>query len=152
MSRRSVIIDNLRCPQIWSTRILTHTCRNGIPPSKVLLGTPLFGRSFLGNFTNGPHEPFIQAGGTNGIHEVRNLPRPGTEEIYEDQLGAVWCCSGHEFVSYEGEESLFDRAWYVRDAGLAGLFYWHMGQDRAGERSLMGKGWDTLNESRGGHS
>lgn len=119
-------------------------------PNKILLGVPLFGRSFLG--ATGPHQPFDEVGGTNGVHEVRNLPRPGTEERYEDQLGAAWCGSTYEFVTYDNEESIFDKAWLVKDSGLAGISYWHMGYDRAGERSLVRKGWETLNESRGGHS
>jgi GH18 family chitinase len=55
-------------------------------------------------------------------------------------------------VSYDNHESVFDKAWFARDSGLAGLFYWQLGSDRVGERSLVRKGWETLNEVRAGHS
>ncbi len=149
-----------------------HLKIHGVSPNKILLGIPLFGRSFLG--ADGPNQPFADVGGTNGVHEVRNLrkhnlkhvffswrgdykltydkARPGTTEIFEEDACAVWCASTNEYVSYDNDESVFEKAWFVKDFGLAGLFFFHLGYDRAGERSLVRKGWDTLNEFRAGHS
>ena len=119
--------------------------KRGVPARKIVLGIPLYGRSFLG--AKGLHQPFIGTAGRDSTFEYRELPRDGTEEVYDDRLGAAYCV-GDEcgFVSYDNKESVIAKAEFVKRRGLAGLFYWHIGSDKSGEDALVAVGYKSLDE------
>lgn len=120
-----------------------YILRCGFPAFKVLLGIPLYGRSFPQS--TGLHQPFHGSGGVDGCFEFWQLPRPGTKEIYDERHGAAYCIGGDGgFVTYDNAESVVTKARFALRQGLAGLFYWHIGQDRPGEESLVRIGCDVL--------
>lgn len=97
--------------------------RQGVPPSKILLGVPAYGRSFTG--TRGVGHSYDGQAGEEGTFEYRELPRPGAEEIVDHQVGAAYCMGGDGgFVTYDNPQTVKMKAHYVRQNGLAGLFYW----------------------------
>ncbi|KAI9835193.1 MAG: hypothetical protein M1819_002563 [Sarea resinae] len=116
---------------------------HGVPAKKILLGVPVYGRSFLG--ANGVGQNFGGQGGEEGTFEYKDLPRPGTNESVDESVGAAFCVGGDGgFVSYDNPRSVKLKATFAKDKGLGGLFYWTGTADVKGPRSLIETGFNAL--------
>ncbi|KAI5289171.1 hypothetical protein KEM52_000886 [Ascosphaera acerosa] len=113
-----------------------------VPPRKILLGIPLYGRSFPGTSSIG------QAPASGADHQefdYCDLPLPGTEERHDDNVGAGYCIDGNAgFVSYDTPRTVQQKARFAQTRGLGGLFYWHAAADADGSRSLVRTGYNAL--------
>ncbi|OCK74185.1 glycoside hydrolase family 18 protein [Lepidopterella palustris CBS 459.81] len=125
---------------------VAYMIKQGVPPNKILLGIPAYGRSFLG--THGVGHPFSGHGGEEGTFEYKDLPRPGAQELVDDKVGAAYCMGGDGgFVTYDNPQTVKLKANYVRLNGLAGLFYWTgTGDASESSRSLAYNGYIGLHE------
>ncbi|KAI9684084.1 MAG: Vacuolar protein sorting-associated protein 53 [Trizodia sp. TS-e1964] len=100
----------------------------GVPAHKILLGVPVYGRSFLGAKSIG--EPYTGLGGEEGIFDYKALPRPDTQEYVDEEAGAAFCIGGDGgFVSYDNPQTVRMKANFALDTGLAGLFFWTANYD-----------------------
>lgn len=114
---------------------------HGIPPSKLVIGMPLYGRAFAA--TEGPGRPF--SGGGEGSHEpgiwdYKVLPRPGAQEIYRRDIGASYCYDQGSklMVSYDNRDVALQKTEYIRERGLGGAMWWETSGDKSGHESLIG--------------
>jgi chitinase len=125
--------------------VVRYLKSHGVSLKKALIGIPVYGRSFLG--VTGPGQQFMGQGGKNGMIEYRDLPRPGTHEIVDEQLGAAFCVGADGgFVSYDNPETVEMKAKYVKTNKLGGLFYWTGSYDAdESPRSLVETGYKCLN-------
>lgn len=122
-----------------------YVLSQGVPPRKIILGVPVYGRSFLGS--HGPGQRYTGCGGENGVFDYRDLPRPGTQEVYDKQAGAAYCVGADGgFVTYDNPATVQQKAEFVTSSKLGGLFYWHICSDARGSRSLLETGYNTLHE------
>ncbi|EDN08232.1 hypothetical protein I7I51_03829 [Histoplasma capsulatum] len=127
----------------------------GVPAGKILLGIPVYGRAFPG--ANGINQPYERgtAGGEK-VFDYRELPLPGTEEVHDAVFCAAYCVdfgggssgSGGEgpaagFISYDSPRTVMQKAQFVSEYELGGLFYWHLAADAevGTERSLVATGY-----------
>jgi chitinase len=102
---------------------ISYMVRQGVPPNKVVLGVPAYGRSFTG--CKGLGHSYSGSAGEEGTFEYRDLPRPGSKEYVDEQVGAAYCVGGDGgFVTYDTPHTVSMKARYVRQNGLGGLFYW----------------------------
>jgi chitinase len=77
----------------------------GFPSAKILLGVPVYGRSFLG--AHGPGDTYDGHGGEDGTFEYKQLPRPGAEEIVDTERVAAFCVGADGgFVTYDNPETV----------------------------------------------
>lgn len=119
----------------------------GVPSDRICLGIPAYGRSFLG--TTGPAQKFIGHGGeAEGVFEYKELPRPGACESVDWDVVAAYCVGEDGgFVSYDLPATVAAKAQYVKEIGLAGVFYWTGVGDAppTSGRSLLSASWAVLN-------
>lgn len=112
----------------------------GVPASKLVLGMPLYGRSFAGasSANNGLFSKYSgPGGGTGGEAGYRafwdtkkNLL--GTYNQYWDDFSKVpylYNANTKEFVSWDNEQSLALKCAYLKAKGLLGAMVWELSQD-----------------------
>lgn len=89
----------------------------GVPGKKILLGIPLFGRSFL--HATGPGQKFKGVGGEDGSFEYKDLPRRGTKEQIDKRSVAAQCVGGDGgFVTYDNPDTVKMKAAFCKQKGL----------------------------------
>ncbi|KAK3389416.1 glycoside hydrolase superfamily [Podospora didyma] len=105
----------------------------GVPASKIVLGLPIYGRSFAN--TDGLGKPFSGAGGgtwETGVYDYKALPRPGATTSYDAVSGATYSysASAREFVSYDTPDMIAKKVAYLKGRGLGGSMFWEASADR----------------------
>jgi chitinase len=124
---------------------ISYMLAQGVPSRKILLGIPVYGRSFLGATKTG--DRFTGHGGEEGTFEYRDLPRPGALEGVDEQAGAAFCVGGDGgFVTYDNPRTVQLKAHFAKQRRLGGLFYWTGTADARGPRSLVEMGYNTLHD------
>lgn len=125
---------------------VTYFLSQGVYAKKILMGIPAYGRSFVG--AQDLNQPYSESGGEDGAFDYSELPRPGAREIVDKTVGATYCVGGDDggFVSYDNTRTVEQKAKFVTNLGLGGLFYWHIAADKRGCDSLLETGYNTLHD------
>lgn len=124
---------------------VNYVLSQGVSPKKLLLGVPVYGRSFLGSSKAG--ERYAGVGGEDGVFDYKDLPRPGAKEHHDEKAGAAYCAGGDGgFVTYDTPRTVQLKAKFASKMQLGGLFYWQMAADARGPKSLIETGYNTLHE------
>ncbi|KAK4217644.1 endochitinase 1 [Rhypophila decipiens] len=140
---QSNIFSNTKNPQ--STKFNTEQAvhdyvTRGIAVNKIVLGLPLYGRSF--EATTGLGQPYngIGAGSIqSGVWLYKDLPRPGASEVYDDVAMASYSYdpANKELISYDTVNSAMTKAKYLVKKGLGGAVFWEASGDKSGASSLV---------------
>jgi chitinase len=113
----------------------------GVPPEKIVLGMPLYGRSYAN--TAGMGEPFDGVGDgswADGNWDYKDLPRPGAT-VYNDFdiVGSYGYNNNTNYlVSFDTPEIQAKKADYITSTGLGGGWWWESSSDKTGADSLVG--------------
>lgn len=147
---------------------VAHLMKAGVPGKKILLGIPVFGRSFL--HATGAGQKYKGVGGEDGSFEYKDLPRRGTKEQVDKRAVAAQCVGGDGgFVTYDNPDTVKMKAAFCKQKGLGvsffsdrlrgddmptdtlrtqGLFYWCAPADsKDSKRSLIASGFRALHSS-----
>ncbi|PHH67787.1 hypothetical protein CDD82_1129 [Ophiocordyceps australis] len=88
--------------KFWTEQAVADYIAAGVSSRKIILGIPLYGRSFAR--AAGPGSGFSGPGGgsvQDGVWLYRDLPRPGAREYTSDALGAAWSI-GNSSQAHDG--------------------------------------------------
>lgn len=112
----------------------------GVPRDKIVMGIPLYGRSFL--HAQGPGAPYQGVGpGTweQGVYDYRVLPLPGSYVFQDDKLIASWTqdYEKDEMISFDSEQVGHWKGEYIRREGLRGSMFWELSGDKGSPREGM---------------
>ncbi|EGR51271.1 glycoside hydrolase family 18 [Trichoderma reesei QM6a] len=112
----------------------------GVNPEKIILGIPLYGRSFMN--TDGPGKPYEGVGKGSiekGVWLYRDLPRPGSVVNLNRDIIAAYSYDNatRELVTYDNMETTTLKAEYLGKKGLGGAVFWEASGDRSGDESLI---------------
>lgn len=114
----------------------------GVAASSILMGLPLYGRSF--EETSGIGKAYNGVGpgdGTFGLGQWRykDLPRSGATEFFDDVSVASFSydSSTQELISYDNIRSTVAKSTYLKTKGLGGAMFWSADSDKTGDDSLV---------------
>lgn len=128
--------------------------KQGISPQKIVLGLPLYGRSF--EATNGVGDSYNGIGGgsiQSGVWLYRDLPKAGAQVRWDDVAKASFSYdpSSRELISYDTPQSALFKTQYLKQKGLGGTFFWEASGDKADDASLISvvaKGMGQLDQTQ----
>ncbi|KAI1877430.1 hypothetical protein JX265_003438 [Neoarthrinium moseri] len=133
--------DPLTTPFSIVTSITGYT-QAGVPSSKIVLGMPIFGRSY--NQTDGMGKTFTSPWegswpGDLGVWDYKALPKPGALETYDNLTVAVYSynASTKELITYDNVASVKRKIEFAIQKRLRGAMFWEASADGLGEKSLV---------------
>jgi chitinase len=143
-------LQNPKATDFETNSGIMYYVKNGAPASKILLQSPLYGRSF--NLTDGPGTNFTDIGTLGsfetGVWDYKGLPVPdfNAEVINLPYLGASYSYDAAKkyMISYDTPEIAKIKAEYVKAAGLGGASWWEVSMDRNDTQSLITATVDTF--------
>ncbi|OBZ68201.1 Endochitinase B [Grifola frondosa] len=115
----------------------------GVPRHKIVMGIPLYGRSFMN--TEGPGTPFHDIGAGSwerGVYDYRALPLPDSYIFRDESALASWSYNYQtkEMVSYDTEDVGRWKGEWIKREGLRGSMFWELSGDKGSPREGMESG------------
>jgi chitinase len=110
--------------------------RRGVPPGKLLLGVPFYGRGWTGvpDVNHGLYQPGRPAPGSfePGADDYEVLrSRSGFQAFRHPEAQAPWLFDGTTFWTYDDPVSVAAKMAYAKRRGLAGAMFWELSGDDA---------------------
>lgn len=126
---------------ISSSHAISWYTSQGLARNKIILGIPLYGRSFL-NTQEPPGQPFSGIGPGSweqGVYDYRALPLPGSTVRLDNRALASWSFDPQkrELISFEAEEVGRWKGEWILGEGLGGSMFWELSGDKGSEREGM---------------
>jgi spore germination protein YaaH len=135
-------------------RSLQYAVQQGVPPEKIVMGIPFYGRLWKLNETTTPTQSSNNIQPINGIgvsnHRVESIVRDYNGEHFYDQttaspyvmfeigsgqgryIAGKWCDAGQYILWYENEQSIKQKLKVIARAGVRGAGSWSLYQEADG--------------------
>ncbi|KAF9531627.1 glycoside hydrolase [Crepidotus variabilis] len=131
---------NLHGGSLSVAEAVNYYLNHGVDRDKIVIGIPLYGRSFMN--TDGPGSSYSglgQGSWETGVYDYRALPLPGSTVRCDEQLGASWSYdpAKRELISFDSEEIGWQKGHYIKQQGLGGSMFWELSGDKGSNREGM---------------
>ncbi|KAJ5198739.1 Endochitinase B1 [Penicillium cinerascens] len=120
-------LDNAKSTPFNSAQAVEYYISNGVDPSRIMLGMPLYGRSFMN--TDGPGTVYNGVGDgnwENGVWDYKDLPFSAAQINFME-----------EPVASFSFDPVQQKAQFIVTKGLGGAMWWESSSDKAGPDSLI---------------
>ncbi len=123
--------------------------QQGVPADKIIVGMPLYGRSYSGVKSadtglfcsySGPGKGTTQEMGMRFFNDIKHNLLPTYQYHWDSQalVPYLYNPSTQEFVTYDNEDSLRLKCEFIKDMNLGGAMVWELGLD-------VRPTWDAMN-------
>lgn len=119
---------------------------SGVPPEKIVMGLPLYGRTWTlrDPNVNGIGAPALGVGPGDGILSYNQIvefkkDNPGAVVVFDGQTVSFYSLAGGTWIGYDDVASIRSKVRYARSLGLRGYFFWALGQDSDWALSTQGQ-------------
>ncbi|TVY18266.1 Chitinase 1 [Lachnellula arida] len=123
-----------------TSKAVSDYIANGVPASKLVLGVPLYGRSFEGTAGIGQSYTGVGSGSwQDGVWDYKALPKAGATVSYDSVASGTYSydASAQELISYDDPAQALIKASYIKSQRLGGAMYWETSADKNGTESLI---------------
>ncbi|MFU0828123.1 MAG: hypothetical protein ACFWTJ_11490 [Lachnoclostridium sp.] len=119
----------------------------GFPKEKIVMGVPFYGHIYkaVTNANNGLNQAY--SGGSSISYaniEANYLNAVGFQRFFHDTARVPWLFNGTAFITYDDEQSMAEKAVYIKEKGLNGAMIWELSQDSRGK--LLNTLYQELNK------
>ncbi|RWR82563.1 acidic mammalian chitinase-like protein [Cinnamomum micranthum f. kanehirae] len=126
----------------------------GVPAGKVVMGLPLYGRTWQlrDPAEHGVGAPAVGVGPGGGLMQFKDLMDYNVEnnatEVYDGITVSTYSYSGTAWIGYDGAMSVKEKIYYAQGLHLGGYFFWALGYDKdwmISQRGMTTEGNHFLN-------
>ncbi|CAH1249434.1 CHIT1 [Branchiostoma lanceolatum] len=129
--------DDATLNAIWAVE---RWISGGAPPSKLVMGIPLYGRSFtLSSPSNtgvnapirgrGDAQTFTREAGIMSYYEICDMLNTGGTRVWNEETKLLYAYKDNLWVGYDDETSVRAKVEWLRDRGLGGAMVWALDFD-----------------------
>ncbi|WP_230401034.1 glycosyl hydrolase family 18 protein, partial [Microcystis aeruginosa] len=113
---------------------IQHYLSAGVPATDIVLGAPLYGRTWTGVNAGSNNGLFQQGTGSSELtyRELYNLlGTNGYQSFWDNSAKVPYIYSSQTkvFSTYENNQSILGKTDYVKQLGIGGAFFWEITQD-----------------------
>lgn len=138
---------NAQASKYSTERAVTDYIAAGVPASKIVLGMPIYGRSFEATAGIGQTYTGVGSGSwENGVWDYKVLPKAGATVITDVKAGATYSydSSSKELITYDTPAMVSTKVDYLKSKGLGGSMFWEASGDRNDTGSLLTTSYNAL--------
>lgn len=110
--------------------------QSGVPPEKIVLGLPLYGKTWnlRDPNVNGIGGPAVGVGPGDGILSYNQIVEFNSHNdeavVFHGKTVSFYSFAGDSWIGYDDATSIRMKVQYAWSMGLGGYFFWALGQDR----------------------
>lgn len=104
----------------------------GFDKNKIVMGVPFYGYIYksVNNINNGLNQSFSGGASISYANIVANyLNTTEYKRLFQPIQRVPWLFNGSTFISYEDEQSITEKAKYIKEKGLMGAMIWELSHD-----------------------